>query len=132
MSSMQPTARQIWDYRSDPSKREPVPWEFGLNSTRLQESHSYAAGVELFHQGADAHDVYFLQRGLFKLIRSEDNGQEVLLDLKFPGSLIGAAAAILSRPHPFCGDYNHTLPRDLLGLSAVSRSPGRRFRFSAC
>jgi CRP-like cAMP-binding protein len=34
-------------------------------------------------------------------MRSEDNGRELILSLKFPGSLLGAAAAIHVKPHPF-------------------------------
>jgi CRP-like cAMP-binding protein len=34
-------------------------------------------------------------------MRSEDNGREFILSLKFSGSLVGAAAAIHDQPHPF-------------------------------
>jgi len=65
------------------------------------EPHLYAAGVELFHQGDPAVDLYFVQDGLLKLVRSEDDGHEFLLDLRFSGSLIGAAAVIRKGTHPF-------------------------------
>jgi len=64
------------------------------------ESHTYPAAVELFSQGASAGDVYFVHAGIVKLSRSEANGQEILLDLRFPGSLIGAAAVISRKSHP--------------------------------
>jgi CRP-like cAMP-binding protein len=36
-----------------------------------------------------------------KFTRCEANGQEILLDLRFAGSLVGSAAAISDKPHPF-------------------------------
>jgi len=70
-------------------------------STSRGESHTYPAAVELFSQGSCPTDVYFIQTGIVKLTRCEANGQEILLDLRFPGSLIGSAAAISEKPHPF-------------------------------
>ena len=65
------------------------------------DSHSYPAGVELFRQGERADNVYFINRGVIKLTRSEPNGHEILLDLRFSGSLIASAAVISEKPHPF-------------------------------
>ena len=64
-------------------------------------THIYPPMVELFSQGANPSDVYFIHSGIMKLTRSEDNGQEILLDLRFAGSLVGSAAAIRQKPHPF-------------------------------
>jgi CRP/FNR family transcriptional regulator len=65
------------------------------------DAHIYPPTVELFSQGAQPADVYFIHSGIMKLTRSEDNGQEILLDLRFGGSLVGSAAAIRQKPHPF-------------------------------
>lgn len=65
------------------------------------DSHTYPPAVELFRQGADPADVYVVHTGIVKFTRSEANGQEILLDLRFPGSLVGSAAAISDKPHPF-------------------------------
>ena len=74
----------------------------GLTSAALgSDSHTYPPAVELFRQGGNPADVYFVQTGIVKFTRSEANGQEILLDLRFPGSLVGSAAAISERPHPF-------------------------------
>lgn len=74
----------------------------GLTSAALgTDSHTYPPSVELFSQGANPADVYLVQTGIVKFTRSEANGQEILLDLRFPGSLVGSAAAISERPHPF-------------------------------
>lgn len=73
-----------------------------LNSSALgSDSHIYPPAVELFSQGAYAADVYLVHTGIVKFTRSEANGQEILLDLRFPGSLVGSAAAISEKPHPF-------------------------------
>jgi CRP-like cAMP-binding protein len=71
--------------------------------TLIQESDSkgYPTGVELFRQDATPNDIYFQESGLIKLSRSEENGREFILDLRFPGSLLGSEAAIQNKPHPF-------------------------------
>jgi CRP-like cAMP-binding protein len=73
-----------------------------LGSAALRsDSHTYPPAVELFSQGAYPADVYLVQTGIVKFTRSEANGQEILLDLRFAGSLVGSAAAISEKPHPF-------------------------------
>lgn len=71
------------------------------NAALQSDSHTYPPAVELFRQGAYPVDVYLVQNGIVKFTRSEANGQEILLELRFPGSLVGSAAAISERPHPF-------------------------------
>lgn len=65
------------------------------------DSHFYPAGIELFRQDSRAHQLYFIETGLAKVMRSEDNGREFIISLKGPGSLLGSAAAIHNKPHPF-------------------------------
>lgn len=65
------------------------------------DSHVYPAGMELFSQDASPGDVYFVETGLAKLTRCEENGSEFILDIRFPGSLLGSEAAIRRKPHPF-------------------------------
>lgn len=73
-----------------------------LDSAALRsDSHTYPPAVQLFSQGASPADVYLVQNGIVKFTRGEANGQEILLDLRFPGSLVGSAAAISEKPHPF-------------------------------
>lgn len=73
-----------------------------LDSAALRsDSHTYPPAVELFSQGAYPANVYLVQTGIVKFTRSEANGQEILLDLRFAGSLVGSAAAISEKPHPF-------------------------------
>jgi CRP/FNR family transcriptional regulator len=71
------------------------------NSALGGDSHTYPPAVELFNQGSFPADVYLVQSGIVKLTRCEANGQEILLDLRFPGSLVGSAAVISEKPHLF-------------------------------
>ncbi|HVF56785.1 MAG TPA: Crp/Fnr family transcriptional regulator [Pyrinomonadaceae bacterium] len=56
--------------------------------------------IELYRQGTAAREVYFIESGLVKLIRSEQGGQELITDLRFPGYLLADASIIANRPHP--------------------------------
>jgi CRP-like cAMP-binding protein len=58
----------------------------------------YPAGVELFQQGAAATDVFLIDEGIVKLMRFESDGRELILGLRSPASIVGAAAAIAQRP----------------------------------
>jgi CRP-like cAMP-binding protein len=65
------------------------------------DSQGYPAGMELFRQDASPGNIYFVETGLAKLTRYEENGSEFILDIRFPGSLLGSEAAIQKKPHPF-------------------------------
>lgn len=73
--------------------------ELWADLSRLS-SHIYPARVELFRQGSPAEEVYCLFRGLVKLVRLESDGNELIVDIGFPGSLLGSASATLQRLHP--------------------------------
>jgi CRP-like cAMP-binding protein len=60
----------------------------------------YPASVTLHRQGAVAAEVFFIESGLVKLVRSEEGGRELIADLRFAGYLLGDAAVISNRPHP--------------------------------
>lgn len=60
----------------------------------------YASGTKLFQQGTRAQDVYFISQGLVKLVRVEQGGREVIIDLRFPDWLLGAATLLLLKSHP--------------------------------
>jgi CRP-like cAMP-binding protein len=61
----------------------------------------YAPGIELFRQDSAANEIYFIQTGLAKLTRHEGNGSEFILDMRLPGSLLGAEAVIQRKAHSF-------------------------------
>ena len=61
---------------------------------------AYPATVELYRQGSSAEEVFFVERGLVKLTRSEPDGQELIVDLRFAGSLLGGATVIAREGYP--------------------------------
>ena len=106
---------------------EAVCAEVLTNVVGCLASHVYPAGVELFRQDACPGDIYFIETGLAKLTRCEENGSEFILDIRFPGSLLGLEAAIRHKAHPFsavtatnCKLTHLSVPRflDLLSTEA--------------
>jgi CRP-like cAMP-binding protein len=65
----------------------------------LSPSHKYPPGVELFAQGAQPQDIYFIESGLLKLVSLCENGRELIVCLRSEGRLVGTASAILQKPH---------------------------------
>jgi CRP-like cAMP-binding protein len=53
------------------------------------KSFSFDAGEFICRQGDDARDVYLLKRGSVKTVMSNSAGQETLLRIHLPGSLLG-------------------------------------------
>jgi CRP-like cAMP-binding protein len=60
----------------------------------------YPSGVELYSQGSSAQEVYFIDRGLVKLIHLCPGGEELIVDLRSSGWTLGAASVILRKPYP--------------------------------
>ncbi len=61
---------------------------------------SLPAHTFLFHQGDPLRDIYLLEKGLVKMMRGERNGQEVTLELRSAGNILGAASALANQPAP--------------------------------
>lgn len=51
-----------------------------------------AKGCFLFHQGERGNTVYLVKTGKLKLVRSREDGREVILDIVGPGEVLGEAA----------------------------------------
>jgi len=66
----------------------------------LAPSHVYPATIELYRQGSQAEEVYFINRGLLKLVRMEKDGHELIIDLRSRGWLLGMSAVITRQQHP--------------------------------
>lgn len=62
--------------------------------------HVYPPAVELFSQGSIPGELYLVERGLIKLIRRFQDGREMIIDLRYPGQLTGAASILLQRSYP--------------------------------
>lgn len=58
----------------------------------------YPSAAELFRQGDPAEDVFYLEHGLVKLLRSQADGTERIVGLRSSGSFLGAADAIVAVP----------------------------------
>jgi CRP/FNR family cyclic AMP-dependent transcriptional regulator len=86
----------------NPRFNSPVP-DYWKEVEPLAPSHIYPAGTELFHQGSLASDVYFIDRGLVKLVRIESDGRELIVGLRSPGWILGAAPVIAKKEHPVTG-----------------------------
>lgn len=65
----------------------------------LAPAQVYAPATKLFQQGSRAQDVYFINRGLVKLVRVEQGGRELIIDLRLPNWLLGAATMFLEKMH---------------------------------
>lgn len=63
-------------------------------------SQIYPPGVELFHQGAVLGEIFFVEAGVVKLVSCEESGQELIVDIRFEGSLPGLSAVIRNQPQP--------------------------------
>lgn len=63
-------------------------------------AHILPSGTELFQQGSRAGMVYLLKSGLVKLMRIEEDGQQMIVGLRSAGWLLGADAALLETPQP--------------------------------
>jgi CRP/FNR family transcriptional regulator, cyclic AMP receptor protein len=76
------SASRLWTAQSSPSREIPP-------------------STTLFLQGNPPREVFYVERGLVKLIRMSENGQELAIGLPSKGSLLGAASLIVQEPYPF-------------------------------
>src|SRR3989442_14004599 len=60
----------------------------------------YGAETELFRQGSPVRYVYFIESGLVKLTYLGPEGREIIVSLRYPGWLLGAAAAMVAQTNP--------------------------------
>ena len=59
-----------------------------------------AAGTRLFRQGTAPEHVYWIDRGLVKIISTDRAGHEQIFALRGAGWILGAASVIVQRPYP--------------------------------
>jgi len=67
----------------------------------LAPSQGYAPGIELFRQETQPRDIYLIEDGLIKLVYAGRNDREVIVGLRSPGWIVGAAPVVLDKKHPF-------------------------------
>ena len=68
--------------------------------TLLPSPLSYPVGTVLMEQGGDPGDVFYVEEGLAKLVRTGPDGREQILGLRGPGWFLGAALVLTFRAHP--------------------------------
>jgi CRP-like cAMP-binding protein len=69
--------------------------------TSLAPAQEYPPGIELFKQESVPRDVYLIEEGMIKLLYVEQNGREVIVGLRSPGWLVGAAYVVLHKNYAF-------------------------------
>src|ERR1044071_5343136 len=62
--------------------------------------HTYPPSVELFKQGGMAQEIYFIDSGIVKLVHHDSDGQEMIVGLRTPNWVLGAAPVLLQKPFP--------------------------------
>jgi CRP-like cAMP-binding protein len=70
-------------------------------SAQSVPSREFPPSTTLFIQGATPREAFYIERGLVKLIRMSENGQELAVGLPSQGSLLGSASLIVQEPYPF-------------------------------
>jgi len=70
-------------------------------SARSVPSREFPPSTTLLLQGAPPREVFYIERGLVKLLRMSESGQELAIGLPSQGSLLGAASVIVQEPYPF-------------------------------
>lgn len=66
----------------------------------LTPAQVYPRGVELFRQGTPPEEVLYVDGGIVKLVHTDRDGEEIILDLAFAGAWLGSAAAVVDLPSP--------------------------------
>jgi CRP-like cAMP-binding protein len=69
------------------------------NALRIP-SRDFPAATSLFFQGDIARVVFYIERGLIKLIHLSGDGQELIVGLRSKGSFLGSSSLIVQEPHP--------------------------------
>jgi CRP-like cAMP-binding protein len=110
----QPTAAAVAQQKKRPARSSPPDrWhEFRQAAPAM----TCPAGTVLLREGQEAQDVYLIEQGLVKLFCTKKSGQEVIIGLRAPGWVLGAALVLT---HRHCVVTARTLTRcQLRRLSA--------------
>jgi CRP/FNR family transcriptional regulator len=62
---------------------------------------TYPKGVTLYRQDAPSTNVYFIERGLVKLTRIDEDGHEIIAGIRRRYWLVGAPAVLLKKQYSF-------------------------------
>ena len=82
----------------NPSSRDSPEASFAFGDWGVVRS--YPSRSELFQQGTPADDVYYVRKGMVKLVWGEAGGKQTILGLRRAGCLIGVPAVVTGEPCP--------------------------------
>ncbi len=93
------------EFSRPPNGRSPSVMSGGWQRVSgLAPAQKYPAGIGLFKQGMMPFEVYLIEAGLVKLTHNEGNGKELVVGLRTPNWIVGAAAVILNAKHGFSAE----------------------------
>jgi hypothetical protein len=84
-------------------------------------------GTRLLKQDCAVRHVYLLEAGVVKLTRTEEQGREMILDIRSPVRLVGVASVISNLPAPMDGLRDNRM-RSTQPLGPCFPAPGGRER----
>jgi CRP-like cAMP-binding protein len=67
----------------------------------LASPEMYRPGVELFHEGDAAREVFLVEDGFVLLANDLPTGDEAVLDLRFSGQIVDQCTSALETPYPY-------------------------------
>jgi CRP-like cAMP-binding protein len=67
--------------------------------TLLFEGQAFGAGYTIIEQDAPAREVFHVEQGLVKLVRTDPEGGDAIVGLREAGSFLGAEAVLLEVPY---------------------------------
>ena len=65
---------------------------------RSASSQIFPSDITLFRQGEILREIYLIEEGTIKMMRTEQNGREVTMEFRAAGRLLGATSVIIGRP----------------------------------
>jgi len=68
---------------------------------------NFTTGEILFRQGEPCHSIFYATDGRIKLLQSDLNGRETLLDYIGAGDLLAVVSGIMSKPYPVTAKVIH-------------------------
>jgi CRP-like cAMP-binding protein len=92
------TARVSIDFSSSSKALDSSP--ASSQSKSAGSTRELSPSTVLFYQGSSANEVFCIEKGLIKLIRMNEDGEELVIGLRSKGSLLGAASVIVQELHP--------------------------------
>ncbi len=57
-------------------------------------------GEFIFMEGDPSHYIYFVLKGLVRILRTSEEGKDTILEILFPGDIFGVVAAMRGEPYP--------------------------------